>query len=216
MDKERIQQILSEVGQTDNLNSFMVGDLFKEAVRQELKNKSDVYLGENLNFDDNKTLQENLNLNLIKIKEVFGSILEMKKVNAFYYGNVYFRHFSGSEYRKAEKTIIKGNKIINFRCLHLYSGLYSVVDKLYNLIYILTEDKVLGNYCEINQYIEDNNLKEDLYNMYGEVKIKDFTFKLFKNGRLDITFKTDEQANKFFKEIERIQIKRYSLKTWRL
>lgn len=216
MNKERIQEILNEVGQTENLNSFMVGDLFKEAIRQELKNKSDVYMGDNLKFDDNKTLQQNLDINLLKIEEVFGSILEMKKVNAFYYGNVYFRDFNGSEYRKAEKTTIKGKKIINFRCLDLYCGLYSVVDKLYNLIYILTEDKDLGNYYEIHKYIEDNNFKADLYGMYGEVKIKDFTFKLFKNGRLDITFKTDEQAEKFFKEIEKIQIKRYSLKNWRL
>lgn len=210
--QEQIKTKLNEISEIENLNRFDVEKLFKTALQQEFKNRFNIYMGDNIRVDDDISFNANMDLNLNRINEEFGSILEFEKNKAISYLNVYIRDFDGSEYRKAEKSVLKGNKIIGLKAYDLYSGLYSVVDKMYNLIYLLTEDKNLSDYKEFHDYINEHNLKESLYNMFGEVKIKDFTFKLFKNGRLDITFKDDTQAKTFFNELKRLQENKHKIK----
>ena len=208
---------LLEIAEIKDLNVYDVEKLFKSAVHKKFKKDLNIYLGDDLKIDFNLSLTENLTLNKERILKEFGSLEEFKKNKDFSYLNsyVYLRDFEGSEYRKAEKTILKDNKIIGFKCYNLYSGLYSIVDRIYNFFYLVVEDKDLMDYTEINKYIEDNNLKEVLYNGYGEVKIKDFKFKLFKNGRLDITFKSDDVAIRFFNEFKRLQDRKYKIKNFK-
>ena len=210
--QEEIKTKLNEIAQVENLNSFDVEKLFKIALQQEFKNKHKIYIGDNIRVDfDKMSFKENVDFNLNRINEGFGSILEFKKNKAIAYLNVYVRDFEGSEYRKAEKSVLKGNKITGLKAYDLYSGLYSVIDKMYNLIYLLTEDKVLSNYAEVMKIIEDNDLKKDVYNKFGEITLGDFTFKLFKNGRLDVTFKDDTQAKTFFNELLRLQDNKHKI-----
>ena len=207
--------LIKEISKVKNLNKYDIEHLFKIALEQELKNKSSIYFGSNLKTDYNKTIKENFNININRVKEIFGSCLEFEKVRSVNFSEIYFKDYEGSEYRKAERTLLKGNSIINFKGYNLYLGLYGIVDKLYNLISLLTEDKNLNNYSEINQYLEEHDLKKDVYNKFGKVELKEFSIKLYQNGRIDITFKDIEKAIKFYNEFKRIQEKKYKIHNWK-
>jgi len=208
MEKNLIaKQRLKEISKINNFDIYDIDDLFKKAIRKEIENKFKVYISDtNLKQDIEKPLKENVKINIDRLKETFKTIDEFKKCRAVAYLKNYF-HMRIWENEPKTNTTLKGNQILRIKTYNLYNGFYSVVDSIYNLYEFIINKRCLENRAEIIKYIEDNNLKELAYKHSGVLKIKDIEFKLFLNGRMDITFKNDEITKKFYNEFLRLEKK---------
>ena len=219
--QQQIKNKLVEISKIKGLDKYDISDLFKKAIKQEIQNKNNfVYMGKNLKINDNLSLNDNVDLNINHLLKIFGSFEDYKKFSLFNDLGNYLRYSDpNTEFMKNnpkyKATTLKDNTILNFKTYNLYNGFISFVDSFYNLYEFIINKRYLNDRKEINDYINNNNLKENAYLKSGELTIKDLNFKLFLNGRVDITFKNKEIAKAFFEEFKRLNKLKYSYNDWR-
>lgn len=202
--KIEIQERLRELSYLNCLDQYDINDLIIKAIQSEIKKNYNIYIvRDDIKININETLKRNIDSVINRVLKEFGTIEEFQKIREISYLN---NHLTFSSW-KGEETTIKDNKIIKIKTYSLYNGFYSIVDSIYNFYEDIINNRHLQDRSEVIKYIEDNNLKKDSYEKSGYLKIKDMEFTLYKNGRLDITFKNNEIATKFFNEYQRLNNK---------
>ena len=151
--------------------------------------------------NQNKTIAENVNLNIERINNKYGTIQEFILIKE--YADL-------KEYITFHNAKIKDNSIINAKYWRMPSVAYN---RLFNFYKLIIDGENLKDFSQVYEYRKsadiDQFLKFDSIN--GEIKSLDYTLKFFKNGRVDIIFKDNKTATDFLREIKRLSERHHIL-----
>jgi hypothetical protein len=182
--KTRLQEIMSFTKKSV-IPDYDVDKLEKQAIKQKFSEMDDVYVDiDMIKKSDDETLHKVYFRTKKEIEYVFGSIDKYKLFRDF------INTYHGYNWIRIDEK--KDNKIIG-------TSSFSVtlpMDSLYNLSYHILKGKYLRDLSKVHTFTDEQ--KQEYYSESGTVETDLFTFKRYKNGKFEMTFKSEKDCKKFY------------------
>jgi len=177
------------------IHFYDISDLIKRAISKTIFKKWNIYAGE-IKINENKTIKENAEEHIKNLLDKFGT-LEAYRLYRDYEGLKYYLGF-----HEAQRT---GNKIKGVLMYSATNGAYGFVTSLYNFCHLVLKDEWLLDYSFIHSLIDEKGIKKPLYELSGEANLNLFCIKWYKNRKVEITFNSEKEAEKFLETINEIR-----------